>query len=52
MLVLRYSVLFTVEFYLSFISLLYVDLYILGDDAFISWGSFMQTIYQCILIHI
>ena len=31
--------------YLCFISLLYFDLYVLGDDAFISKGSFMQTKY-------
>ena len=35
-LLLRYSVLFTVESYLCFISLLYLDLYVLGDDALIS----------------
>ena len=35
-----------------FISLLYLDLYVLGDDALISWGSFMQTKYLCVLIHI
>ena len=29
--------------YLCFISLLYLDLYVLGDDALISSGSFMQT---------
>ena len=29
--------------YLSFISFLYLDLYVLGDDALISYGSFMQT---------
>ena len=38
--------------YLCFISLLYLDLYIIGDDAFISKGSFMQTKYLCVLIHI
>ena len=40
-LVLQYSVLFTVESlllspYLCFISFLYLDLYVLGDDALIS----------------
>ena len=35
--------------YLCFISYLYLDLYILGDDALISYGSFMQTKYQCVL---
>ena len=38
--------------YLCFISFLYLDLYVLGDDALISKGSFMQTKYLCGLIHI
>ena len=38
--------------YLCFISLLYLDLYIPGDNASISWGCFMQTKYLCVLIHI
>ena len=38
--------------YLCFISLLYLDLYVLGDDALISQGSFVQTKYLCVLIHI
>ena len=38
--------------YRCFISFLYLDLYVLGDDAFISRGSFMQTKYLCVLIHI
>ena len=38
--------------YPCFISLLYLDLYVLGDDALISWGSFMQAKYLCVLIHI
>ena len=38
--------------HLCFISLLYPDLYVLGDDALISKGSFMQTKYLCVLIHI
>ena len=38
--------------YPCFISLLNLDLYVLGDDALISWGSFMQTRYLCVLIHI
>ena len=38
--------------YLCFISLLYLDLYVLGDDALISKGSLMQTKYLCVLIHI
>ena len=35
--------------YLCFISMLYLDLYVLGDDALI---SFMQTKYLYVLIHI
>ena len=38
--------------YLCFISLLYLDLNVLVDDALISLGSFMQTKYLCVLIHI
>ena len=38
--------------YPCFVSLLYLDLYVLGDDALISYGSFMQTKYLCVLIHI
>ena len=38
--------------YLCFISLLYLDLYVFGDDALISWGSLMQTKYLCVLIYI
>ena len=38
--------------YPCFISLLYLVLYVLGDDALISKGSFMQTKYLCVLIHI
>ena len=38
--------------YLCFISFLYLDLYVLGDDAFISKGSFMQTKYLCVSIQI
>ena len=37
---------------LCFFSLLYLDLYVLGDDALISKGSSMQTKYICVLIHI
>ena len=37
---------------LCFISVLYLDLYVLGDDALISLGSFMQTKYLCVLIFI
>ena len=42
----------TVNYDSCFISLLYLDLYVLGDDALISKGSFMQTKYLCVLIHI
>ena len=38
--------------YPCFISLLYLDLYVLGDDALICKGSIMQTKYLCVLIHI
>ena len=39
--------------YLCFITLLYLDtLYVLGDDALVSLGSFMQTKYLRVLIHI
>ena len=31
--------------YLCFTSLLYLDLYVLGDDALISEGSFIRTKY-------
>ena len=35
-----YSVLFTVESLSSLYLFLYLDLYVLGDDALISYGSF------------
>ena len=35
--------------YLCFISLLYIDLYVLEDDAVISKWSFMHTKYLCVL---
>ena len=38
--------------YLCFISFLYLDLYVLGFDALISYGSFMQIKYLCVLTHI
>ena len=39
--------------YLCFISLLYLDLYVLENDALISYmWYFMQTKYFCILVHI
>ena len=33
-------------------SFIYLNLYVLGDDAWISKGSFMQTKHLCVLIHI
>ena len=36
--------------YICFISLLYLDLYVLGDYALISYGSFMQIKHLCVLI--
>ena len=47
-LLLRYSVLFTVESLSLLFSFFYLDLYVLGDFALIS----MQTKYLCVLIHI
>ena len=38
--------------YLCFNSFLYLDLYVLGDDAWIILGSFMQTKNIYILIRI
>ena len=38
--------------YLCFLSLLYLDLYVLGDDTLISKESIMQTKYLCVMIHI
>ena len=38
--------------YLCFISFLFLDLYVLGGDALISQGSFMQTKHLCVLIHV
>ena len=39
----RYGILLLLSPYLCFISFLYLHLYVLGDDAMISLGSFMQT---------
>ena len=52
LLLLWYSVFILLSPYLCFISLFYFDLYVLGDDALISKGSFIQTKYLCVLIHI
>ena len=38
--------------YLCFIFLLNLDLYVIGEVALISEGSFMQTKYLSVLIHI
>ena len=38
--------------YLCFIYFLYLDLYVLGDIALISQGSFLQTKHLCVLIRI
>ena len=38
--------------FLCFMSLLHLDVYVLGDDALITYGSFMQTKYLCVLIQI
>ena len=38
--------------YLGVISILYLDLYVLGDDASILLGFFVRTKHVCILIHI
>ena len=37
---------------LCFISFLYLDLYVLGDDWWMIKGYFMQTKHLCVLIHI
>ena len=38
--------------YLCFISFLYLDLYVRGDNSWIIKDSFMQANYICVLIHI
>ena len=38
--------------YLCFISFLYLDLYVLGDDTLISKGSVMRTKHLSVFIHI
>ena len=38
--------------YVCFISFLYRNLFVLGDDTLISYVSYMQTKYICVLIHI
>ena len=51
-LLLWYSIYLLLSPYLCFISFLYLELYVLGDDALISYGSFMQTTHLCVLINI
>ena len=46
---------FSIQFYLllsPYLCFLYLDLFVLGDVALISWGSLMQTKYICVLIQI
>ena len=38
--------------YLCFISFLYLDSNVLGDDALISWASFLQARRLCVLVRI
>ena len=38
--------------YPCFISLLYLDLCVLGDDALIGWGSFVRAGCLCVLVRI
>ena len=38
--------------YLCFISLFYLDLYVLGDDELVGKGSFVRTRHLYVLIHI
>ena len=35
-----------------FVSLLNLDLYVLGDYALMGWGSFMRTGCLCVLIYL
>ena len=35
---------------LSFVSLLYLDLYVLGEDALVGWGSLVGTRCLCVLV--
>ena len=50
-LLLQYSFVYIVEF-LFFISVLYLDLFLIGDDTSMSLGSFMRTKHLFVLIHI
>ena len=49
---LLYSLVCTFESISLLYLFLYLDLYVLGDDALISKGSFMQTKHLCVLIHV
>ena len=49
---LDFSVCLLLRLYLCFTSWLNLDLYVLGDDTLVSKGSYMQTKYICVLIHI
>ena len=51
-LLLRDLVLFTVRVLIFALSPFFIDLYVLGADALINYGSFMQTKLLCVLIHI
>ena len=48
----KYSIVVLLSTYLYFISFLYLYLYVLGDDASKSYGSFMRTKDLHVLIHI
>ena len=44
---------FSIQFYVlasPYLCFLYLDLYVLGDNAWIRKGSFMQSKYLCVLI--
>ena len=41
-----------ISFWDLFFAFLYLNLYVLGDHALLSYGSFMQTKHLCVLIHI
>ena len=52
-LLLWYSVVFTVQsLSLLYRFFFYLYLYVLGDDALISYGPFMQHKHLCVFIHI
>ena len=44
---------FSIQLYvLSSPYLCFIDLYVLGDNSLIRYGSFMRTKHLCILIHV